>query len=148
MDICIKFLFGVFVYFNFFFIILQYSINVFIFCYVVLNWILVGVKYLFDKGFLCNVQILEELFFLLMSFVFDNSDLFILFLKYGVNFNIYYFLVNGNVIILMVIERDVKMLLIVILEIGVKQEIFGKYFCKFILCKVDLVSCIRDIDKD
>lgn len=55
-----------------------------------------------------------------MSFVFDNSDLFILFLKYGVNFNIYYFLVNGNVIILMVIERDVKMLLIVILEIGVK----------------------------
>lgn len=113
-----------------------------------LNWTLVGVKYLLDKGLPCNAQTPEELPPLLMSLASDNSDLFTLLLKYGANPNIYHSLANGNVTTLMAIERDVKTLLTVTSETGVKQEIFGKYLCKLILCKADLVSCIRDTDKD
>lgn len=148
MDICTKLPLGVFAHFNPLFTTLQYSTNVSILCHVALNWTLVGVKYLLDKGLPCNAQTPEELPPLLMSLASDNSDLFTLLLKYGANPNIYHSLANGNVTTLMAIERDVKTLLTVTSETGVKQEIFGKYLCKLILCKADLVSCIRDTDKD
>ncbi|XP_061162485.1 ankyrin repeat and SOCS box protein 3-like [Saccostrea echinata] len=148
MDISTKLPLGVFAHTNPLFTTLQYSTNVSILCHVAIHWSLVGVQYLLNKGLPCNAQTPDELPPLLMSLASDNSDLFNLLLRHGANPNIYHSLANGNVTALMAIERDLKTLLTVTSDNGVKREIFGKYLCKLILSKAELVSCIRDIDRD
>lgn len=148
MDITAKLPLGVFAHSNPLFTTLQYSTNVSILCHVALHWSLTGVQYLLNKGLSCNAQTPDELPPLLMSLASDNTDLFTLLLKYGANPNIYHSLANGNVTTLMAIERDLKTLLTVTSNDGVTREVYGKYLCKLILSKTDLVSCIRDIDRD